>query len=212
MLLTISKITPQKNKKNRYSLYSNEQFLIGISEEVLVSFGIYTGCKINDATLKKIKEKEYFISIRDQGLRFLSRRPHSIKELEKKLIRKGFKRSYISLIIDQFKQKDYLNDEKFSRILIKEEMKLKKNGPLLIKNKLIVKGIDPLKADKMIENMYDEKDQCENCQELAVKKIKLLTKFPQEEQKKKLAVYLKQKGYYWGTVQSILDTFTQVID
>ena len=54
MSITISKISPQKNRKNRYSLYSDNTFITGVSEEVLISFGIYKGCQINNDTLDKI--------------------------------------------------------------------------------------------------------------------------------------------------------------
>ena len=204
MPITISRISPQKNKKNRYSLYSDETFIIGISEEVLISFGIFKGCQINDDTLQKIKEEEYLISIRNQGLRFLARRPHSIKQLKDKLIHKDFKRNYIDLIINEFLRQKYLDDNEFSRLFIREEMKIKKNGPLLIKNKLIARGINPEKASVMIGEIYNEKSQNDNCLEIAEKKLKALAKYPDQEKKRKLAVFLKQKGYYWETVQQAL--------
>jgi len=207
MSITISKISTQKNKKNRYSLYSGETFIIGISEEVLISFGVYSGCQISNATLKKIKEKEYQISIRDQGLRFLARRPHSVKELKEKLIRKGHDKYYTGIVINEFLKKGYLNDEQFSVILLKEETKLKKSGPLLIKNKLISKGIDSLRADKMIQDLYDEQMQYNNCFSVTEKKYKLLNKYPVIEQKRKLVTFLKQKGFYWEMVKKVVEDF-----
>jgi regulatory protein len=207
MLITITKILAQKNKKNRFSLYSGDEFITGVSEEILVSFGIYAGCQIDSNTLQKIKKKEYLISLRDQALRFLARRPHSIKELTDKLIHKRFNIKNIKPIIDDFIQKGYLNDREFTVTLIKEEIKLKKNGPLLIKNKLISKGIEPLQAEEMIRQTYAEELQYKNCHSLAAKKIKLLTKYPELEQKNKLALFLKRKGFYWETVQKVMEEF-----
>jgi regulatory protein len=204
MSITITKIIAPKNRKNRFSLYSGEMYLGSVSEEILVSFSIYSGCRLDQNTWDKIKKKEYSNSIRDQSLRFLAHRPHSIKELTDKLLHKRFDKKRIKPIIDDFKNKGYLNDHEFAMTLIQEEIKLKKNGPLFIKNKLMRKGIDPLEAEEMINQVYDEQLQQENCQLLAAKKTKLLTKYPQTKQKNKLAVFLRQKGFYWETVQKVV--------
>ena len=205
MSISITKITPQKKSKKRFSLYSGEEFITGISEETLISFAIYPGCQIDAVTLKRIKNNEKKISLRNQALRFLANRPHSTKELTKKLIQKKFDKKNILSLLNDFKDKGYLNDEEFFIMLMQEEMQLKKNGPLLIKNKLVNKGMEPLSAEALITMHYNEEVQQENCRMLAVKKVKFLLKYSAQEKKNKLVNFLRQRGFYWETMRKVIE-------
>jgi len=102
MSVLITRIEPQKNKKNRYSLYSDKQFVLGISDESLLAFKVHTGIELSDETIKQIEEKEYLIAIKEQAMRYLARRPHGCEELRKKLSKKGYNANFINRIIHEF--------------------------------------------------------------------------------------------------------------
>ena len=71
-----------------------------------------------------------------------------------------------------------------------------KNGPLLIKNKLIKKGVNREIIDDLLSSLYDENEQIENCSYLVLKKYKRINR----EQKKAVINYLRNKGYQWDQI------------
>jgi regulatory protein len=205
MPVLITKITPQKKRKNRYALFQNERFLIGISQETLLTFGLHVGSTLSENEFNQLKKAEQMSALRAQALRYLSRRAHSAKELKDKLKQKGFPTHSIATAIGEFKEKGYLDDLEFARMFLREEVRLKKNGPLLIKNKLLVKGIPSEMVEEVLAAEYDTGLQQENCRFLAAKRRKALDTLPERKQKERLAAYLKQKGYPWDTCQGVFD-------
>ena len=203
---TISKIEPQKKRKNRFSIFANKEFKIGISTDTLLKFELQTGKTITPDLLLKIQDNEDYISLKESALRYIARRPHSIKELKDKLFIKSKNAQSINKIIEEFQAVNYLDDESFAFAFLTDEMRLKKSGPLLIKNKLLQKGVSVDTIDSLIENNYNIPNQIENCNLLANKKIiGMNKKFSIPEKKSKLANYLKQKGYHWEIVKQVIE-------
>ncbi|MCK4560677.1 MAG: RecX family transcriptional regulator [Calditrichia bacterium] len=204
MSITITKIERQKKNKQRYSLFSEDKFIVGISEESLLEFNIYSGRDLSEEVLTQIEKKENFIAIREQAWRFLARRMHSEKELRDKLINKGYDQENIDNIILELKNKNYLNDNSFARQLISDEIYLKKCGPVLIKNKLLKKGVEITLVSSLIDEFYDEELQYQNCRYFANKKFSSLKNISDSSKKTKLANFLIQKGFSWDICNRII--------
>jgi regulatory protein len=204
MQIIITKIDRQKKNKGRYSLYTGEKFIAGISEETLLEFDIYSGKEISENILDKIKEKEKQVAVREQAWRYLSRREHSEKELRDKLLVKGNEVGIIDRIISNLKEKDYINNERFARLLIVDEINFKKNGPLLIKNKLLKKGLEIDLVNHLLNEYYNEVQQEKNCKYLAEKKYKSLKESDINQKKSRLGNYLTQKGFTWDISANVI--------
>jgi regulatory protein len=205
----VTKIEQQKKNTKRYSIFSGEHFVTGISAETLLALNIHPGTALSEKVLNEINRKEELVAIREQAWRYLARREHSTKELSEKLTRKNFSQILISQLIKDLKAKDYLNDKRYARQLINDEVYLKKNGPLLIKATLLKKGIEINLIDELLQEVYQEDLQLENCSALAGKKIKILESLEPDGQKKRLVTFLARKGYAWEIVSRVL---TNLID
>jgi regulatory protein len=200
----ITKIAPQKKNSRRYSLMSGDEFIIGVADETLLEFNIHPGMHISEEMLTQVKEKENIVAVKEQAWRYLARREHSTKELRDKLLRKNLHLGIIKDIIEDLTEKDYLNDARFARQLMAEEINFKKNGPRLIKGNLLKKGIESGFIDELLADFYSEENQTDNCQYLARKKLKSLARMEPGKQKKSLADYLNRKGYTWEVISHIL--------
>jgi len=200
----ITKIIRQKKKNHRYSLMSSEEFIIGIADETLIEFNIHLGMQLSEEMLDKLKKKESIVAVKEQAWRFLARREHSTKELSDKLLHKNFSPADVNYIIEDLINKDYLNNTRFARQLINEEISLKRNGPRYIKANLLKKGIDMSVTDELLAELYTENRQVENCHWLAGKKQKSLIHLEPEIQKKRLADFLNRKGFTWEIISRVI--------
>jgi regulatory protein len=204
MSLLITKIIRQKKNNNRYSLMSGEEFIIGIADETMIEFNIHPGMQLSEKTLDKLKKKENIVALKQQAWRFLARREHSTKELSDKLLHKNFSPADVKFIIEDLINKDYLNNTRFARQLINEEITLKRNGPRLIKANLLKKGIDMSVTDELLAEIYPENRQSEDCHWLAGKKLNSLVQLEPEKQKKRLADFLNRKGFTWEIISRVI--------
>jgi regulatory protein len=200
----ITKIERQKKNKRRYSLYSENKFIIGVSEDSLLEFNIATGKSLSEEDLILIEQKEKYVAIREQAWRFLARRMHSQKELEIKLINKGHNKDKIEIIIGELRDKKYLNDDIFARQVISDEIELKKTGPILIKNKLLKKGVEMSLVSSLLDERYPEESQLDNCEYHAKKKLKLLIYKDENSIKNRLGTFLAQKGFTWDMISRVI--------
>jgi len=204
MPITITKIERQKKNNKRYSLFAEDKFIIGVSEESLLKFNIYSGVTLSEDILAEIESKENFIAIREQAWRFLARRMHSERELRDKLINKRHDPGSIDLVISELRNKDYLNDTTFAHQLISDEINLKKSGPVLIKNKLLKKGVEMSLVSSLLDEQYPEDLQYQNCRYFAEKKFNSLKSNDDRSIKNKLGSFLIQKGFPWAMINRVI--------
>ena len=67
MPIKITKIELQKKNKKRYSLFAEDDFIIGVSEETLLAFDLYQGKELSGPTIEEIKLNENMVSVREQA-------------------------------------------------------------------------------------------------------------------------------------------------
>ena len=70
--MIISKIERQKKDKERYSLFVEDKFLIGVSEAILIHFALYKGQQISEDLLGEIKEAEYHHKVYNKAIRTMA--------------------------------------------------------------------------------------------------------------------------------------------
>jgi regulatory protein len=208
MPITITRIEPQKRKNNRYSLFAGAEFIISVNDKTLLEFGIHTGQKLSEEIIVKIKKKESYYLLYEQALRYLARRAHAKYELGKKLTQKGFDKNSINKILGELEKKKYLNDSDFARIFTLDEIRLRKSGPLRIQQKLIQKGIHTEIIQECLRTLYPEDLQEQNAQYFAEKKLNIMQNALPAEKQKKLAAFLKGKGYAWQISTRVIKKFT----
>jgi len=202
--MKITKIEIQKKNKSRYSLYSGENFLFGVTEDTLLHFSIFKGKEFSEEEIREIFNYEQVSRCLSQAYRYLARRPHLQKELERKLRVKKYSRPIIERTLEHLREKKYLNDEDFIRRFIKEEIRLKKSGPLRIAQKLFQKGAAPEAVKHVLQKTYPEEIQRQTAAVLVQKKWPVLKSAYPQKAALKLFSFLKQKGFYMETIKTVL--------
>jgi len=195
--MRITKIEVQKKNKKRFSLYSDDVYLFGVSEDTLVHFHIQKGREYSDEDLLEIQNYENIIQCLAQAYRYLARRAHLEAELVRKLHVKAFENRIIDEAVKQLKKNNYLDDRAFIRQFISDEIHLKKSGPLLIYKKLLQKGAERETIDEILTPAYPEQGQLKNARFLYAKKASSSKK----PEAKKIYAYLQQKGFSWDIIR-----------
>jgi|SRR5699024_1967316 len=209
----ISSISVQKRNKKRYSIFIDDQYLIGVSENTLLSFNLRKGKTITLQIYHKLQKEENRHGIKKYLLKLLARRIHSRKELKDKALRKEYPPEIIGDILDELENKDYINDIEFARSFAQSKYKSKRWGPTKIISHLYRKGITGSTAEKYVEELFRD----ENLEETFIHLIsKRKWRYEKEDnllkRKKKIVRYLAQKGYRSSDIYGSIDKLMTLIE
>lgn len=209
----ISSISVQKKNKERYSIFVDEEFLIGVSEQTLLKFNLAKGDTVTHALLRKIEREEGRFAIKAYMMKRLGSRDHSRKELFTKAIRKEYPKNIIENVLDELEEKGYLNDVSFAKKFVADKSHLNKWGPNKIKAHLYKKGISKNVAERSIQKIFEDKNIKELLLHLVLKRKK---RFLREEnpykRKKKVVDHLARKGYRSSSIFTHIDELMQAIE
>lgn len=208
---TISDIQVQKKNTTRFSLFADNQFLVGVSEATLTDLNLKKGVEITPSLFDRITEAELKWAAREYFFRILSRRDHSRKELKDKAYKKGYSGSYIDIILDEFEQKEYINDQKFALKYTADKFEFNNWGPYKIRTQLFKKGISKAVAEECIRKVFGERAVKDGMLDLIRKKKKRYEREPEQKQKKKIFDFLMRKGYNSDDILKQMDEFLAII-
>lgn len=99
----------------------------------------------------------------------LARRPHFRKELENKLIKKGYSEELVIQVLNDFERRGYLNDRDHASLYI-EELKRKRFGKYEIMRRLIAKGVKESTAKELGSTISLENEEREHIRYLLNKR------------------------------------------
>lgn len=216
-VVSISRIESQKKSKDRYSLFTDSDFLIGLSAESLLKSGIKKGDKLSSDQLKSLIELEEKNQIRTYLFRLLSRRDHSRFELKNKAqIVYGFNEPqsvWIDEIIANLCEKGYINEESYARKYIIDKSTLSGWGPTKIRSALLQKKIPASLIDSLIPELITEDHKLSTAQTLLLKKKWYFDKFSDQVAKKlKMQAFLVQRGFSYSVIDQAITINFQTLD
>lgn len=209
----ITSIRVQKNNRERYSIFVDEEFLLGISEQTLLEFNLAKGDEITSPYLQKLQREEGRFAVKSYMMDRLSSRDHARKELFNKAIRKDYSKEVIENVLDELQEKGYLNDASFAEKYASDKSQLNKWGPAKIKAHLYKKGISNSVAEKSIKKAFEGEDLKQTFLDLVLKrKRRFLREENPYKRKKKVFDHLARKGYRASNIYKHLDELMKAIE
>lgn len=144
------------------------------------------------------------------GMKWLARREHSIHEFREKFLKKfPDQTESIEEIIQEFCEKNWLSDERFSEAFIHDQVLLVSAGPYKILQKLRQKGIEEMLAKQMLQKHFSLSEQLEKGRVLAQRKQQDIRARKKDltdiEVRQKIYQFLLQKGFESDIIKKVLD-------
>lgn len=202
-MLRIIKITAQKRHSNRFNIFLDNDERISVTDDLILRFSLSRGKELNDEEFEALKHATDVAFTREKALELLSLRDHATGELRTKLYKKGYQKAAIEAAIDYLQSKNYLNDERFIKLYIKELIERKQLGSSKIREKLFQRGLHSDLINEYLQH-YDFETQVENCKYHLLKKFKK-TNFDTREEKAKAIRFLQGKGFNWEVISFVID-------
>lgn len=211
--LAITKISPQKKNSDRFSLFHNNQFLIGVSSQTLLDYSIQKGTELTRDLFHRLNSSEEYQSVKERCYKLLSGRDHGAEELKRKLVQKGFSHAICEQVVSEFREKNQLNDQTYATKFARDKYRLKQWGPKKIKSALFKKGVPKTVISDVIEALKNDIDPVNTCIELALKRDRHFLREPDIfKRKQKIFRYLAGKGYSSDKIKKALPNIEKQLD
>lgn len=211
--LKITEITVQKKNRDRFSLFHEGDFLIGVSGKTLTDYSLQKGVELTPSLFEAITASENQNAVKESALRYLGRRDHASGELIQKLLKKGFEEQDIRSVIDELAARGYIDDDTFADTFAREKMEFNKWGPNKIRAALFKKKLPKDSIEKAINRSSENLQQEQICVDLALKRK---NHFRREDdlfkRKQKIYNYLAGRGFSISVIKKSLPLIIDALD
>jgi len=150
-----------------------------------------------DKGLKRAKNTAY---------RYLTIRPRSRVEVERKLQDREFPPDIVSSVIDHLIKLGYLNDEQFARQWAASRVRSRGFGRRRLEQELRSKGVSRDTIKETLGALFEDGSEAEVARKEADKKLRTLTRFEPGVRRRRLAGFLERKGFSSEIIRTILRT------
>ncbi len=152
----ITDIKIKKNNLNRVKIYINDEFFSETDYSAIKELDLYVGKIISEHILDTIEQDSKLAKAKNEMIRFLSFRPRSEWEVEKKLQEKKYPPNIVSKVINWLKDENLINDREFSLQWIKYQINKKPAGRIKLRNELLKKRINREIIDSVIDSFFEQ--------------------------------------------------------
>lgn len=202
----ITKIEMQKRNKDRYNLYIDDKFFMGISEDTLINLNLYKDKKIMKEDLEKLIIEEEYSKAYSYSLYFLGFRMRSEKEIRDKLKEKEYTEIIIDDVVEKLKEFGYVNDYLFSEALVRTRINSNKYGINRIKNDLRNKGIQSDIINNVISDYFKDNLEYKICYDVIINNKH---KYKKDEIHKTFN-FLSNRGFTYQTIKNVIDDLSDL--
>lgn len=208
----ITSISIQKKNKERYSLFVEEGFLVGVSESTLITLGLAKGVEVTSSLFRKIQREEGRFAVKSYLMKLLGIRDHARQELLSKALRKEYAKEVILEVLDELEEKGYIDEEAFAEKFTADKFNLNRWGPSKIQAHLFKKGISRSTIEKSVDAFFKDKELKETYLNLVLKrKRRFLKEADSFKRKKKIFDYLNRKGFEPDSIFKHIDYLMETL-
>ncbi len=141
--MIVTKIERQKKDPDRYSLFIDGDFAVGVRSATLARAGLRRGDDVSPATLEELKADEELAGSRAAAIRFAGRRRRTEHEIRTKLGSLEFSPAAIDNAVSALRESGVADDRAYVRAFIHDAQLHRPAGARMISHRLRGKGIPP---------------------------------------------------------------------
>ncbi|AYU55594.1 recombination regulator RecX [Staphylococcus debuckii] len=198
----VTKIEVQKKNKERFNLYLDETFEMGIDMDTLVHFNLKKGDVLTPADMAEVQKYEHFRFGLHLAIQYLSYRKRTEKEVVQHLQKHEISETAIAEVIEYCNREGYIDHADYAESLKNTMIRTTDKGPEIYRQKLLKAGIEKDLAEHYTAK-YEEEQPLEEIVTLA-DKLMNQKKGPLKKRSEKVKQSLLQKGYSFEVINEAM--------
>ncbi len=202
----ITKITEQKRRANRRTIYLDGVFAFGCNINVVAKFRLREGLSLTREEIKKIEQGELSQECFDAAMKFLERRLHATSELRRKLKPREYPANVIEEVLEKLTRLEYLDDARFAQVKAQSAATHKHHGRRRARAELMKSGVTSEVTDIALNRVYDDKSETRDvARQLALKQAPRLKRLDPQTAKRRLVGMLQRRGFDYDDIRPLID-------
>lgn len=196
--MQITDMTLQKRDPNKKNIFVDGNYVFALSHTDVAYFRLEIGKEISEEIFEYIQNSLIYIQAQEKALTYLGYKMRTKKEVEQKLLEKEFSEEIIARVMVFLEDYRYIDDREYAVHYVKERLRLRPRGAMLLRMELKQKGI----CEEWIVEAIAEANPSEEQDAIGLLEKKLRGNYEIDEKKKKqLYGFLQRKGYSYDTIK-----------
>ncbi len=191
----ITAIEPQVRHANRFNLYVDDHFVLGLS--AILAGRLRVGLVLTDEELKKLEQDEAFETAYEKALRFLEPRPRSTTEVKQHLLKKQIIMEVADHVIERLSESGLLDDAAFAKYWVENREQFRPRAARALRFELKRKGLS--NAD--ITEAVGEMDESDSAYRAGANRAKRWRNLERREFAEKLTAFLIRRGFSYSVAK-----------
>jgi regulatory protein len=131
----------------------------------------------------------------DVAVRLLAGQALTTRELQQRLVRRGYASDQIDVVIAKLTASRYLDDAEYAKSWARSRAHRRSVGPARLAQELHVRGIAEEQIAAALKEAFVERDVREVAEAAALRKLRSLRDFTPEVARRRLAAHLTRQGF-----------------
>ncbi|MBN1582747.1 MAG: RecX family transcriptional regulator [Anaerolineae bacterium] len=193
----ITAIQAQKKNQQRANIFLDGEFAFGLAliEAAKLSKGQY----LSDEDIAALRMADEQARAYEFALDFLSYRPRSSAEVDRRLRKKEFCESTIEHTVQRLSRAGLIDDEEFARYWISNREQFKPRGARALRYELHQKGI----AERIIDDLVQDVDELESAYRAMSPKLAQWQHLDSSTFRRKLTGHLQRRGFNYAVISQV---------
>lgn len=199
----ITAIEPQARHPNRFNLYIDDRFAMGLS--AIVAARLQVGRVLSDAEMTALQGEEDLEDAHEKALRFLEPRPRSTAEVKQHLLKKDIPADVVTQVIEKLTSAGLLDDAAFAKYWVENREEFRPRAGRALRFELKRKGL----SDTAIADAIREVDESESAYRAGLARAKRLSALEYREFRDKLGAFLMRRGFSYPVAKQAAERLWQ---
>lgn len=203
----ITMVEKQKKSKYRYNIYLDEAYAFSVHEDIMLKHRLIKGESIEGKRIREIVRDDETHQAYLEAIRYIGRRPRSLKEVKLHLKQKEYDPDIISDIAGRLQEQKYIDDSEFAKLWTEHRIFSQKKGRRWVEMELSQKG---LSNDEIANALLqiDKEDEFAAAYDIGAKKWRI-TNGELFERKRKVMAFLLRRGYTEEMVRKAVNRLSE---
>ncbi len=201
----VTAIEPQVKRANRFSLYIDDHFAMGLN--AFVAAGVRVGQELSRADLENLLRAEQLEEARDKALSFLAVRPRSEQEIRRQLAKKKYPEEIINQVLARLGDVKLVDDRDFAKFWVENREGFKPRSKRALQYELRQKGVPSDEITRAVKKV-DERDSAYRAAQSKALRYKDLDA---QAFREKLSGFLARRGFDYSVTRETVTRLWQEV-
>ncbi len=198
----ITAINSQRRNPNRYSIFIDGEFVLGIDKKTVEDMDLRVGKLVDEKDLKEITSQEELNKAQAYALMLLGYRERSLREIKIRMRQKGYEEKLVEKVVKYLKDRNLINDKRFTQLWAESRIK-KGYGRWRIQSELEQKGVNREITDEILKDLYSGIDEVQVALDLVEKKRWVSKEPPRLTER--VSNLLRRRGFSFEVISNVVE-------